>query len=75
MRTIVDIPDTQIKFLDKLSKEKHLSRAEIIRQALSDYINSIHETKETYKSAFGLWKNKNLDSIDYQSQIRSEWDK
>ena len=30
MRTIVDIPDAQIKILDNLSKKKELSRAKIM---------------------------------------------
>ena len=40
MRTIVDIPDAQIKILTQLSKKKKISRAEVIRRALTDYIES-----------------------------------
>ena len=38
MRTIIDIPDKDIKILNQLSKKKKISRAGIIRQALTNYI-------------------------------------
>jgi metal-responsive CopG/Arc/MetJ family transcriptional regulator len=74
MRTIVDIPDTQIKFLDNLSKKKKISRANIIRQALANYITSQIKTRNSYESAFGIWKNKKVDSLVYQKRLRDEWD-
>ena len=40
MRTIVDIPDTQVKILDQVSKKKKVSRAKIIRQAVTNYISN-----------------------------------
>lgn len=73
MRTIIDIPDVQVKVLNKLSKKKRVSRAEIIRQALTNYIANYSKTKKAYKKAFGLWKDKNLDSIEYQKNLRDEW--
>ncbi|WPY01411.1 hypothetical protein Trichorick_01323 [Candidatus Trichorickettsia mobilis] len=75
MRTIVDIPDAQIKILYQLSKKKKLSRAEIIRQALAIYIVNDAESKKSYKFAFGIWKEKQVDSLSYQQKLRSEWDK
>lgn len=73
MRTIIDIPDIQVKVLNKLSKKKRVSRAEIIRQALTNYIANDSKTKKSYKKAFGLWKDKKLDSVEYQKNLRNEW--
>ncbi|XVN42272.1 MAG: CopG family transcriptional regulator [Candidatus Rickettsia vulgarisii] len=73
MRTIVDIPDTQVKILNQLSKRKNISRAEIIRQALSSYITDHNQIKKNYKMAFGIWKSKKLDSVLYQQKLRNEW--
>jgi metal-responsive CopG/Arc/MetJ family transcriptional regulator len=73
MRTIIDIPDTQVKILDQLSKRKNISRAEIIRQALSSYVTGHNQVKENYKMAFGLWKKKKLGSVSYQQELRNEW--
>jgi metal-responsive CopG/Arc/MetJ family transcriptional regulator len=74
MRTIVDIPDTQIKILDQLSKNKRLSRAHIIRKALDLYITNYTKSKKAYESAFGIWKSKKLDALTYQCKLRDEWE-
>ncbi len=73
MRTLVDIPDIHIKILNQLSKKKKISRAEIIRQALTHYITSQSKTKELYTRSFGIWKEKKLDSVEYQRTLRQEW--
>ena len=73
MRTIVDIPDPQVKILNQLSKKKKISRAAIIRQALADFIISHSKTRNSYKAAFGIWNKKKINSIDYQNKLRNEW--
>jgi metal-responsive CopG/Arc/MetJ family transcriptional regulator len=73
MRTIVDIPDEQIKILNQLSKKKKTSRANIIRLALTEYIANYKNNKKGYEDAFALWKDKNLDSLSYQKKLRDEW--
>ncbi len=75
MRTIVDIPDTQVKILDQVSKKKKVSRAKIIRQAVTNYISNYVNSKKSYDSAFGIWREKKLDSLEYQQKLRDEWDK
>ncbi|MCC8368736.1 MAG: ribbon-helix-helix domain-containing protein [Rickettsia endosymbiont of Oxypoda opaca] len=73
MRTIIDIADSQIKILDQLSQKKKVARADIIRQALADYIANYNQSKKGFDAAFGLWKDKNLDSLEYQAKLRNEW--
>ena len=73
MRTIVNIPESQLKILNKLAAERKISRSELIRQALAEYSENRKKELFQYKSAFGSWKKKNLDSIDYQKKIREEW--
>ncbi|HJD67703.1 MAG TPA: ribbon-helix-helix domain-containing protein [Rickettsia endosymbiont of Bembidion lapponicum] len=75
MRTVIDIPDTQIKILDQLSKKKKISRAQIVRQALTDYIADNTKNNKSYESAFGIWKDMKLDSLEYQAKLRDEWNK
>lgn len=76
MRTIVDIPDTQVKFLKQLSEKKKMSRAEIIRRALNNYITEHNKTVTGYKSAFGSWGESNLkDGVSYQQKLRDEWER
>ena len=72
MRTLVDIPDDQIDDLAVICEVKKVSRAEVIRQAISFYIGT---NKLAPADAFGLWKAKqpNLDGLAYQEQARAEW--
>ncbi len=73
MRTIIDIPDAQIKFLNDLSKKKKVSRAEIVRAALNNYIANCKKDIERYESAFCSWENSSVkDSVSYQQKLRDE---
>ena len=49
MRTIIDLPDSQIAALRELERPKNLSRAELIRQAVAQYV--AHHAKS--EDAFG----------------------
>jgi hypothetical protein len=70
MRTLIDIPDKQIKDLTAICEMEKLSRAEAIRQAISLYLKS---KKTTEIDAFGLWKKRKQDGLAYQEQVRAEW--
>ena len=72
MRTLVDIPDEQIDDLAVICKAKKVSRAELIRQAISVYIGT---NKLAPTDAFGLWRTNHpaVDGLAYQEQARTEW--
>jgi antitoxin (DNA-binding transcriptional repressor) of toxin-antitoxin stability system len=70
LRTWVDIPDWQIKDLMAICKAEKVSRAEVIRQAISCYLE---KKKPQTVDAFGLWKDHPVDGLTYQEQARSEW--
>ena len=38
MRTIIDLPESQLAALRELEQRKHVSRAELIRQAVAQYV-------------------------------------
>ena len=69
MRTLVDIPDRQIDDLALICESKRVSRAEVIRQAISVYIE---QNKPATADAFGLWKNRGVDGLEYQEKLRAE---
>ena len=71
MRTIIEVPDDDIKHLDCIVKQQNKSRAAIIREAIRIYLES--KTVDSDKSAFGIWKEKKVDGIHYQEQVRSDW--
>lgn len=70
MRALVDIPEKQIDQLAEICEVKKLSRAEAIRQAIGLYIE---QNKSDNTDAFGLWKDRKIDGLTYQEQVRSEW--
>lgn len=81
MRTLVDIPDHQLKGLSAICTARNLSRAEVVRQALDAFILQNRPARE---SAFGLWKAQSVclpgdpnplpdDGLAYQEKLRSEW--
>lgn len=70
MRTLVDIPDKQIRDLTAICEAEKVSRAELIRQAIAAYLE---RKKPVAVEAFGLWKDRKVDGLAYQEQVRSEW--
>lgn len=76
MRTIVDLPDEQIRALDAYSKKYGVSRAEAVRRAVARFLPKRQHRKVDFRNdpAFGSWKNRNVDSVEYQRKLRTEWD-
>lgn len=70
MRTLVDIPDSQIEALAAICKVKKVARAQVIRAALAAYIDAHGPSPE---EAFGAWGKRRVDGLAYQKKLRSEW--
>ena len=71
MRTIIDLPKDHLEKLSFFAKQAGLSRTEIIRRIVSDWMKiSLPKNSE---SAFGLWADKKIDSIKFQKKLRDEW--
>ena len=73
MRTIIDLPNEQIEPLKALSNRSNLSRAELIRRAVGEYLQRHRPLPDD--EAFGLWKGRIVDGIKYQERLRSEWER
>jgi metal-responsive CopG/Arc/MetJ family transcriptional regulator len=71
MRTLIDIPDTQIEALATLSARENQSRAALIREAIAEYL-ARHRQADT-QAAFGLWGAEAEDGVAYQDRLRAEW--
>ena len=72
MRTIVDLRDDQLAELDAISAEERISRAEALRRAVDVYLRE--RKRDAARKAFGSWRHKNLDGLEYTRAIREEWD-
>jgi hypothetical protein len=74
MRTLVDIPDSELETLNALSKSEGVSRAESIRRAIKAYVE-LKTPLPKLEDGFGLWKDKGIDTDEYLRKIRAEWDR
>jgi hypothetical protein len=71
MRTLIDLPDTQIQALAALCDRVKQPRAAVIRAAVDDYL--ARHKPPVLQSAYGLWGAAATDGLAYQHEIRSEW--
>lgn len=73
MRTIIEIPEQQLELMKPLLEQESISRAELIRRAIGEYLKRYESIGEK-DSAFGLWSEQAEDGLSYQEALRSEWD-
>ncbi|WP_252318254.1 MULTISPECIES: CopG family transcriptional regulator [Symbiopectobacterium] len=53
IRIVIDLPEEDLRQLDNLKAIRHVARAEIIRQAVADYLEK--NRADGSSNAFGLW--------------------
>lgn len=79
MRTIVDIPETDLRRLDLIAKRRKVSRAELIRQGVTKIFEEDSDTRtSTTNQFFGFLKDDptcfhGLDGLAFEQHVRSEW--
>ena len=79
MRTLVDIPEDDIRWLDGRAADQGRSRAAIVREAVSTYRAEATATTAADNSwidgpGFGYWKDRDDigDGVAYQQAIRED---
>ncbi|HDR9759773.1 MULTISPECIES: ribbon-helix-helix protein, CopG family [Burkholderia] len=70
-RILVDLSDGQLDELAAIVETERRPRAAIIRDAIDAYI-ALHK-RPLADDAFGLWKDRTVDGLAYQEEMRSEW--
>ncbi|MEO6043250.1 MAG: CopG family transcriptional regulator [Tepidiformaceae bacterium] len=77
MRTIVDLPEEQLLWLASVCAREGISRAEAIRRAVeaSMHQNDEADFKRALDAAFGSWKGHGIDALEFERQIRAEWER
>ena len=83
MRTLVDIPEDDIRWLDEKAAENGRSRAAIVREAVSAYrvksedgdAGERAQRLAGLRAGFGAWKGRTDigDSVEWQRRVRAEW--
>jgi metal-responsive CopG/Arc/MetJ family transcriptional regulator len=71
MRTIVDLPEEQLRALAEICEQEKISRAEAVRRAVAAYA-SRHAAGHA-DQAFGLWRGRGVDGLSYERRLRREW--
>lgn len=76
MRTIVELPDTQIKALARFCRREGISRAEAIRRAVDKLVagGERTEAQQNMRAGFGLWQGRQPDGRGYVEALRAEWE-
>ncbi len=76
MRTIIDLPQTQIKALDSYRKREGISRAEAVRRAVEAFVPTRSKDSADFANhpAFGSSKRyRKEDSVKTVRRLREEW--
>jgi hypothetical protein len=70
LRVLADIPENDLRTLAGIAARRGVSRAALIREAVSNLIAS--KSEATGDDAFGLW-GAGDDGLAIQDRLRSEW--
>jgi metal-responsive CopG/Arc/MetJ family transcriptional regulator len=71
MRTLIDIPEEDLKLLTQVAKKLSISRSEFVRQVVARSL-APHRQKMNH-AAFGAWSEFSEDGVAYQERMRAEW--
>lgn len=72
MRTVIDVPDKLIQSLDRVGDTEQRSRAALIREAITEFLRN--KSVAPAEAAFGIWKQRQIDGLRYQRELRDEWE-
>lgn len=71
MKTLIDLPDSLARHLDDQCRRESISRAEGVRRAIAAYLAT--RPLPDPDAAFGIWKERKIDSRKYVDSLRNEW--
>ena len=75
-RTLVTLPQAELRWLKNAGKRRGQSAASLVREAVAEYHAKIQG--ETWRSRLGavkgLWKDRGIDALEYVEKLRSEWE-
>lgn len=77
MRTLITIDDHEAAAFFALCKERGWSRAKGFREGARLLLKHHHHHRQQENPqqvhAFGLWRNRAIDGVAYQQQLRDAW--
>lgn len=75
-RTIIDLPDEDLKRLDSLAEANSIPRAAVLREAIREYVTRKGQVPLPLKplEGFGSLKGYYGDGQVWQDKMREEWE-
>lgn len=70
MGVFVEIKDEHLQELDRLALKFDKTRAAVVADALETYLNNKRD--DSIRRGFGLWRDVDIDGVEYQRRLRSE---
>ena len=71
MQTSFEIADADLALVEQLGAVNHLSRDEVITQAIREY--AVPRRFPMKGDGFGIWKDMQEDALAYEDRLRAEW--
>ncbi|CAM3312233.1 hypothetical protein SB6411_05275 [Klebsiella spallanzanii] len=68
---LFDLSDDVIKRLEDLKQQRNLPRAELLREAVEQYLE--RQAEAVISNALGLWQSREEDGVEYEKKLREEW--
>ncbi len=83
MRTIIELTEDQVARLRLFCEHENVSRAEAVRRGVELLLdwqeqsghNRLAERRRALDAAFGMWKDRGIDALEYERKLRDEWDR
>ena len=74
MRTLIDLPEDDIAWLDRRAGEQGKSRAALVREAVAKL--RLDDGQDWITRGAGYWKNRTDigDAVEYQREMRADRD-
>jgi len=69
-RTIIDIPDEQLREIDRVCRALKISRAEAVRRGATAFLERNQTVEE---NGYGLWRESSVDAKGLLENIRTKW--
>lgn len=73
MRTIIELPESQLESLSIFCRRERISRAEAIRRAVARLLDERKPLESAMSGAFGIWKDRAGGARKLREQLRGEW--
>jgi len=75
MRIEVDLPDELIQRIDGFCAEGRETRDDIIRSAVAALLARESEFRKAVDAAARMWKDREIDGLELERQLRAEWER